>query len=233
MQRRTWYRAWQPLVSEILALPKFHLVLNGDIVDLDVKKRNHPSIAHNHIDILQVAYNTLEPLVDAAQSIMISQGTDAHVGTEAVYEEMLAKLIDKKYPGKIKSPSETALTSPHIKYQNAVTEKKYDIAHHAEAGPGKSQASQATFPVRIGVQVHNRYAKAHKPPPDFVIRGHYHFPAVGNYGDMQIFCLPAWQWATEFVFRMGGAEIMAQHGALIGTTMRTFSMERQKQWLKL
>lgn len=231
LQKAGYYRAWLPMIDKIVALPEFGLVLNGDIVDLDVKRRGAPLISQNPKDILEVAAELFAPLVRAAKWIIITRGTSAHVGVEACHEEQLAGMLDRSYPGKIIPYAKRTLTHDHAMLN--IDGLKADIAHHPEVGIGRAQTTQATYPIRIAVAVRNRYIDGGEKPPDLVIRGHFHAPADGEYKGIRVIGLPGWQWPTSFVYRLGGADILASFGGLIGSDLDVYKLRRTKAWLKL
>lgn len=231
LQRLMYFQAWLPLTQKILALPEFGLVLNGDIVDLDVKKRGELYISPNPNDIVRTALDLLDPLIKKASWLMIARGTNAHVGLAGCYEEQLAKIIDERHEGKIVPYSETALSHQHI--TRDLDGVRYDITHHPEVGPGRVQTGRATYAQRLGVAIHNRYVEAGEKPPHVAIRGHAHFPAQGMYQGMRVFGLPAWQWPTEFVYRIGGADVLAVFGALIGDELELYRVRKRGIWQKL
>lgn len=230
-QRTMYYRAWLPLVEKILKLRDFVLVLNGDLGDYDVKKRGMPLISTNPNALLMASFDLLFPLVEASRKTVILRGTDAHVGTNGAHEETLAIALDKRYPGKIHPAEGKTLTHPHVTAE--IDGLRYDIAHHTEASPGKAQTTRATFPVRVGVAVYNRYREAGEKLPDVIVRGHNHYPAQADYKGMRILCLPGWQWPTEYVYRIGGAEIIASFGGAIGNELETYHIRRRGIWQKL
>ena len=231
LQRIMYYRAWLPFVDRVQAAGPYILILNGDILDLNVKHNGTPLISMDPNNINDAAGELLDPLIKSAQSVAITRGTPAHVGTDGCYEETLGKLIDKDYPGKLIKASDSSIAHPHL--MAISDDKRYDIAHHVEAGVGKAQTTRATYAIRVGVAVYNRYIEAGERLPNYVIRGHYHTPSEGEYRGIKVKCLPGWQWPTEYVYRLGGAEILSAFGGLIGDEMVTYTARRKRLWVKI
>lgn len=231
LQKLMYYQAWLPLVEKILALPEFGLVLDGDIVDLDVKKRGELYISTNPNDIVRTSLDLLSPLIKRAKWTLFARGTSAHVGLAGCYEEQLATIVNERFEGKVIPYSETTFSHQHITRE--LDGLRYDITHHPEVSPGKAQTTRATYTQRLGVMVHNRYVEADEKPPHVVIRGHAHFPAQGGYRGIRVFGLPAWQWPTEFVYRIGGADVIATFGALIGDELELYRVRKRGIWQKI
>lgn len=234
-QRQMWHRAWVPFTERVLSLKRIALILVGDMVELDVKARKHPLVSPSPNDILDLTIDTLAPLIDKAEWMMMAAGTDAHVGTETEYEEALAKRIDSvgSWKGKIQSNQEKSLVMPVIRWESVDTNLRYDIAHHPGFSPGKQQLSQASYPLRIGINVRNSYLAEGKQPPDRVIRAHNHFASEGETLGMKIFTLPPWQWPTGYAHRLGISDLVCRFGGLIGDELYTYPVIKPKQWIKI
>ena len=101
------------------------LVLNGDIVEKDNKRRTHQIITRNDATLLRIAVSTLKPALEWADAIYVVRGTEAHVGKSAEMEEALAYDIGAEKDGELHS---------HWHLRAVAGGVRMDIAHHATMG---------------------------------------------------------------------------------------------------
>src|SRR5512139_2498323 len=70
------------------------LILNGDLGELDTKRRSYQLITPNKAVILRMILQVIEPMVDLAAAVYVVRGTQAHTGKSAWLEEAIADDLD-------------------------------------------------------------------------------------------------------------------------------------------
>ncbi len=66
------------------------LILNGDLAELDTKRRSIQLISFNKATIQRLVLESLSPLIDIADVVIVIRGTPAHSGKSAWIEEAIA-----------------------------------------------------------------------------------------------------------------------------------------------
>lgn len=197
IQQWLWH-TWNKCIDDIKRLTrKYHttVIFNGDIVDLDAKKRSDQMISENPAVILEIADKTLKPLLDIANRTFFVRGTEAHVGKSGWAEEMMAQRYHS-----IKDPETGQYSWWQIRLEFAGV--KFDVAHHFTTG-----SLPYTFPngmTRL-VQVERlNYADWGEPAPDVIVRGHRHQHIdTGTTFSTRGVALPCWQYPTSYIYRLG------------------------------
>jgi hypothetical protein len=103
------------------------LVLNGDLGELDTKKRSIQLVTLNKATILGMVIDTLEPLLAVTDATYIVRGTPAHEGKSCWLETQVGADIDA-----VPDPRTGAPSWWHIR--SACEDVRLDIAHHASMG---------------------------------------------------------------------------------------------------
>ena len=79
-QRWLW-ECWLDFTERVTGLPgRKVLLINGDMGELDTKRRSNQLITVNKANIQRLVLDTLEPLVTAVDSLIVIRGTMAHTG---------------------------------------------------------------------------------------------------------------------------------------------------------
>jgi hypothetical protein len=209
-QHELW-RAWLDFCQECAALPGRKVVLiNGDMGELDTKRRSVQLITANKATILHTVSDTLAPIFDLADRVIVTRGTQAHVGKGAWLEEVIAADLDHIVKDKTKK------TSSWYHIRTTIDGKHIDASHHASMsgmpwGKGNSAnnlAHKITWAYMVDM---------HQPPPDLALRSHNHRLARSEGFPVEVQYTPAWTSATEFVYRQGYENTLADIGGLIYT----------------
>jgi hypothetical protein len=88
-QRWLWEH-WLSFWQEVKGLEGRRVaILNGDIGELDIKRRSYQLISPNKAMILKMVLMTLEPMLEAVDEVIVLRGTMAHIGKSAWLEEMV------------------------------------------------------------------------------------------------------------------------------------------------
>jgi len=183
------------------------VVVNGDVVEYDTKKRTHQLITRNHATIDALALDVLAPLVDIADGVVIIRGTEAHTGKSASGEERLAADLDNVIPA-----SESVKS--HWQLQRKVEGVTFDVAHHTSMGGMPWTEKQAA--VKLAAVTRMRYIEQDQRPPDVVLRSHVHrySDSGGNYPTFAV-TLPAWTLKTAYIHRIGGENTLSDIGGVV------------------
>ena len=198
-QKELW-KFWLKFISDVERLTegfKRLIVLNGDIGELDSKKRTNQLISRNKSEILKNVVDTIDPLVSISDAgIIVVRGTPAHSGKSSWLEEEVAKDLDGviKYSDKIYS---------HYHFKKSISGVKFDISHHGKMGGVRH--TQKTYGIRLAQDVLDKYRDRDETPPDVIIRSHQHRRADSgqNWKSFAIFT-PCWQLPNEYIHRIGG-----------------------------
>lgn len=183
-------------------------IINGDLGELDTKRRSNQLISVNKATILSMATETLMPTMDIVDSWVFIRGTPAHEGKGAWLEEDIAKDTSSatRY-------SESIASWWHL--VGKVSGIRVDIAHHASLG-GRPY-TKPTGAIRLASDTMWHYNVEKKQPvPNIVIRSHNHaFAESGTNFETRAFFTPCWSMMTEFVYRMGHENDRPSIGGLL------------------
>ena len=211
VQRWLW-DCWLDQVEKVKAIEARRkvLVLNGDLGELDTKRRSTQLISGNKATILSLVLQTIEPLFSVVTDVVIIRGTMAHTGKGGWLEEAIAADLDHAVrPGKMKSPASWY----HMR--GVFAGVRFDIAHHVSMGSApmyeKNAANRAS-----AIALWRYMVDMQQDPPDVLLRSHNHRYADsgGNYETFAV-CLPAWTTKTEFAYRIGAENTIADIGSML------------------
>lgn len=210
-QRWLW-RNWLEFWAQAGEIPgRKIVVLNGDIAELDTKRRSVQLITANKATIIKMVMTALEPALAIADQVLVIRGTPAHAGKGAWIEETIAADLDN-----VIRQDESAASHYHARL--IIDGVRLDIAHHAPMGRqpwarntgANALASKLLWYYRVDM---------HKAPPHLAIRAHNHQQAVGYAsagGDtIEVRYMPAWTLATEYTYRAGYENSLADIGGLV------------------
>jgi hypothetical protein len=205
-QRWLW-DCFSDFVDQVRAIKdhKIVVVLNGDLGELDVKRRSSQLVSSNKATIMRLAIETLSPLVDVADAVFVLRGTLAHSGKSSWLEEAIAQDFDNVVSG-----NESVASFWHLRH--VFSNVRFDITHHARMGGiARTQANYANM---LAFDTISAYHAMEAPAPHIIYRGHNHRRADSgsNFGNTIAILGPAWQLATEFVYRIGAENSIAHIG---------------------
>jgi hypothetical protein len=166
-------------------------------------------ISGNIQDQVNLAYKALKPVVNKAQNYFHIRGTEAHVGIQAVNEEILAEKL-----GAVKD--EEGQFSRY-KLRLWIGDSLADLQHHIGHTSSTAHESSA-LNAEISSAINNS-ARWGQRIPDFVVRGHRHrcicvdFDGINGY-IVGAVC-PCWQGYTPFLFKTGMRNMEPQFGGLL------------------
>jgi hypothetical protein len=195
VQRELW-RAWLDYWEQIDKLPGDKIaVFNGDLGELDTKRRSYQIITPNKATIQSIILDTLAPALDICRGAIFIRGTLAHTGKSSWLEEATAQDVDITIPANG--------TSSHYQYRGVVEGVPVDIAHHATAGrlpqTEKNAANKTAYIIMYRYMVEMK-----EKPPKFAYRSHNHrYSTSGDNFDVCAIHTMCFQAKTEFVHRIG------------------------------
>ena len=205
-QRWLWH-CWLEMIKDFKAQTegcRRIAIFNGDLGELDIKRRSNQLISTNKATILETTRETVAPLTDQVDGTIIMRGTMPHVGKAAWLEEEIAHDLDN-----IIKQDGTA-TWYHLRAKfGGVT---FDIAHHASMGALPWTEKNAAN--KIAAIILWRYCiDRHSTPPMVAIRSHNHrySDSGGNYPVFAI-TTRGWTLMTEYGYRLGKENDLAQIG---------------------
>lgn len=182
------------------------VIFNGDVGELDTKKRSIQLITFNKANILRMVFDIAEPFVDIADAIVVIRGTPAHTGKSSWLEEELARDLDSD----LVIPSSNEIYS-HYHFVRRIGNVGFDVAHHSRMS--QMRHTQKAYAQRLALDTMDKYKDRGQKPPDVVIRSHNHRRADSGH-NWPTFAMytPSWQLPNQYVFRIGAENDAADIG---------------------
>jgi hypothetical protein len=209
VQQWLW-QTWEECLDDIADLTTGYyknLILPGDLIELDTKARSWQVISANPVVTIGHAIDILEPVVDSADETFVVRGTEAHTGKSAWGEEQIARDFDTR-----PDPETGSHSWWHLRAEFGGV--KFDVAHHANMG--NLPWTYANAGNKLAITTMYEYMEWGETPPDIVARAHQHrFVDSGRTYDTRGIYLPAWQFKTAFLHRIGKANARPSIGALV------------------
>ncbi|MGC9423766.1 hypothetical protein [Vibrio sp.] len=209
IQEWLWY-TWNKCLNDIKRLTKKYyrtVIFNGDIVDLDAKKRSNQMISRNPATILRMADQVVSPLIEFADRSFFVRGTEAHVGRSGWIEEMMAERYSAE-------PNKDFGQFSWWHLRAVFSGVKFDVAHHNSLG-----GLPYTYPNnmnRLVQMTRLAYLDWEEPVPDVVVRGHMHrFVDTGYTFSTRGVSLPCWQFHNAYLYRIRKENDMPHIGAVV------------------
>lgn len=202
-----WLDFWQRIGQVYDDWTKI-VIFNGDMGELDLKRRSYQLITPNKADIISMAIDTIMPAIDIADRVYVIRGTPAHEGKSAWLEEIIARDIDN-------AVKQSKKVASWYQVRGKIGKKSFDIAHHVSMGGLPWNKGNAAM--RLASRTDWAYqVKMKQPSPTFTLRSHNHTWAdSGQNFDTYAICLPGWSLATEFAYRIGKENELADIGGLV------------------
>jgi len=195
-QRALW-ESWLDFWGEAGKLNTDRIIgiFNGDLGELDTKRRSSQLITTNKATVQNMLLDVLEPALDVLDAVYVIRGTMAHTGKSGWLEETIANDIT------INIPSPTAASWWHLRA--AASGVRFDVAHHA--GMGSLPWTEKNAGNKVASIIEHRYLISMKQPaPAVALRAHNHrySDSGGNYETFAV-CMPCWSLITEYAYRTG------------------------------
>lgn len=206
-QRWLW-NCWQDYWLKISQLPGRKIaIFNGDLAELDTKRRTNQIITANKSTIMSIVLDCLELPMNICDGLVFIRGTQAHVGKAAWIEESTANDLDNT----IRYDKEAPASFYH--FQKEIDGVRFDMAHHVSMG--RLPWTEKNAANRIAILSRHRSFEQGMQPPHVVIRSHNHRYADsgGNYKTFAV-CTPSFSAATEYVYRLGQEGTLSSIGGI-------------------
>jgi hypothetical protein len=207
---------------------RHYLILNGDLVDGQVKNSNQVITADMTIQ-RQIALDVIDPLAQTADRIFVIRGTEAHTGLSAREEEAIARDLEsvEKSGKKISSWWELRAEIGGV---------TFDVTHHVSGG-GRAWTMGNTAN-RVAAEAMFVAAQRDERAPDLVFRSHIHkYQDSGANFRARAIILPAWQLRTAYAHRInasiadvGGVLAQTAQGRIENLTVKLYKPERRETW---
>ena len=127
-QRWIW-DCWLDFTEKAKALDgRKVLLINGDMGELDTKRRSSQLITVNKSTIQRLVIDALAPLVDVVDSLIVIRGTMAHTGKAQWLEEGIARQYDHAIHNK------ACDNGSWYHFQGVIGGLRLDAAHHVSMG---------------------------------------------------------------------------------------------------
>jgi len=209
-QRALW-DCWRDFWQQANELTKGYRrvgVFNGDLGELDTKKRSVQLISLNKATILSMVIETLEPALGILDAAYFMRGTAAHTGKSSWLEEAVAADTDITV-----RESQAAASWWH--YRGAASGVRFDIAHHATMGGLPWTSKNAANKLAALTLWYYRVSRNEKAP-HVAIRSHNHSTAdsYDNFPVRAIFT-GAWTILTEHGYRIGLENVLSDIGGMV------------------
>lgn len=202
---RSWLDFWDQVEEDTKGYERI-VVINGDIGELDTKRRSYQIITPNKADIIDMVLTTIEPAIQLADKVYIIRGTQAHTGKSAWLEEAIAKDLDN-------AVHDGSASWWHLRA--VASGVRHDIAHHASMGGLPWTEKNAAN--KIATIIEYRYmVSMEQKPPHITLRSHNHrWNDSGDNFKTRAICLPCWCMPTEYVYRIGKENQLADIGGVV------------------
>ena len=212
-----WEKAWSKVKRRTRGKNcRFHLVLNGDLIDGDHHRTSQIASVLTGIHF-RCAMKSLEvPLSLKPYSVHVNRGTPSHVGRSGEVEEGIARALSQEGWPVIKDPD----TGQYSSYR-----RRLDMGRRAHTTRGYASLYSFDIWAEQMLEAQRAMNSSDTPleafnerrPPDIAVRSHNHRYVDSGHdyrGLTRVIAAPAWQLATEFVHRIA-AEALADIGLVM------------------
>lgn len=198
---REFWDVWVPLVTRG---EPYDIVHNGDCID-GIHHRSTTQISQNPEDQLRIAEAILRPEVERCHkhggTYYSVRGTEAHVGSSAVYEEQCAMRLGAR-------PNDDGQYSRYDLWKH-VGGALVHLLHHIGTTSSSAHESSAVNAEFSAEYVES--ARWGRPIPDYIVRSHRHRSIAvdldSHKGYAAGIVTPAWQLKTPFAWKVAGARV--------------------------
>lgn len=179
-----------------------HLFLNGDVTE-GLHHRSHQTIAPEPGVHVQAAADVLERglLTLRWESIHMTRGTPAHVGSAAGLEKSVAAKIAARGHPIIRDPETDSYVWPYVYADMNGT--LIDVRHHGRHG--QREHTRKGYSALYGQDIWQSHVVDGRRPPDIAIRSHHHRyldSGPDHRGITRVITTPCWQLPTEWTRRI-------------------------------
>lgn len=221
LQRALW-AAWLDACGEVKKLHNrgWEIVtcIGGEIADESSKHLTYEYITHNTDDIRRMSLDTLDPLLQVTDKLIVLRGTEAHSGIASNLDEGIAREIAKGYDLQVIRDGKRY---SHYYIKRYIGGRLFDLAHHVSNGHARRTQKDVANHLSADLQMDyvrnwSRRKSTRFELPDFALRGHVHkhSDSYDNFPIRSIIC-PAWQTKTSYVHRIGASVEISDIGMIL------------------
>jgi hypothetical protein len=186
---------------------KLIVVNNGDALDDPVHATTHIVSLHK-LSVIDMALKVYDKPRDMADCWFQIRGTEAHVGPDASWEEILADEMEAE-------PDPVTGRSSWWYWEAEIGGVKMDAAHHPETG-GRMPHTQNAAASRQSFMLELHYGRDGEEPPLVSVRSHKHQAAdSGVYTKPRVFYTWSWQLTPVYARRWGAGARVKPIGTLV------------------
>lgn len=172
-------------------------LINGESADNN-KYAPTELISKKEQDQLDIAYKTLEPLSRISDEIVVTRGTEAHVGESSTMDELVARMLG--------ALPMNGNTHSWYRFRATIEGVRIDAAHHPATGHRRSW-TRGNDANRLAKMILDTYVDRQDwlNIPHLALRAHNHKP-VDSYDTHQVRAIigPSWQLTNSFGHKLGG-----------------------------
>ena len=217
---RSWLEFWQ----EVDKLDGRKIVcFLGDLAELDTMRRTTQIVGGNKADIQKLVQYTIEPAVERADQLIFIRGTPAHEGKGCWIEETVGNDYDNTIFDKSEvrqkfdeNGNENKGKASWYHMRCVMDSVRLDIAHHCRLSGvpwGRSNSANNLAHKIFWQYTHDM----EQPAPHLALRAHNHKTAESNGFRTQVSCSGSWTTPTEYCYRIGFENDIADIGGDIFT----------------
>lgn len=209
-----WLDYWEWVRTQAKGYHKV-AIFNGDLGELDAKRRTYELIDPNKAVIENLLHDMLDPALKTVDRSLFIRGTQAHTGKSAWLEEAIASDTIGAIPSatrKVYNGKEVPVMS-HYHFRGLADGVRFDAAHHVSVSgiPYRRNASAD----KVAFETWLQYIRKGMKPPNLVFRSHVHEKIIGDWEETRVLITPGWQMKTDFAYRVGRENEPAQVGGLL------------------
>lgn len=193
---------WARVNVEAVGYRKILMII-GDLGELDCKRYSAQLITQNKATILSMVRDVLD--LATWDALYIVRGTRAHTGRSAWLEEEIGSDVSAVQ-------SDNGVFSWwHIRAM--VEGVRFDVSHHASMGRTPWVRTNST--VKLASEcLWNYKVERDAIAPDVILRAHNHIYSEARVKNTSAYFLPSWTTKTEFVYRVGQENTLADVGGM-------------------
>lgn len=230
-----WGDYWKKVDDARKSAGKFYVVLNGDLVDGQVKHSTQILSGNPNAQAAVLNAALAVPLALQPDAIIVVRGTEAHVGQSASAEERIADGLFRDKRPIVRDPDTGSASWWH--FRGEIEGSLIDITHHGRTGMREhTRMSAASLHAHDIFLSHAKRGERH---PDLALRAHYHrFNDSHDAAPTRVATSGAWQLKTGFVHRIaadtmadvGGFIVKMERGKPINLERVNFTADRGSIW---
>lgn len=184
-------------------------VLNGDLVEGDVKGRTNKILTRNPARIVELTAAILAPLYDISHQVLFISGTPSHAGIDGSLEELVANDCDLAVTNPVTGKK---LWSHAYLDVGGITIK---IQHHGPTRGNRKNLRKALDDLAEKMIIEHTVRGEKLPRLALFSHGHFFCDTENRY-PVRVITTPAWQLAPDYVYMKPAPEISDIGAILLG-----------------